>query len=94
MLEKGVKEVRDHFTKYLKRVKEGEEIVVTERGKPVALFKPVPEGKSLQDKLELASVKGLIQLPLKKEHIYTHKKIKLSGKSITDIILEERETQW
>lgn len=94
MLEKGVKELRDHFTTYLKKVKKGEEIIVTERGKPIALLKPMAEGKSLQEKLEVASIKGLIQLPLKKEHPHTHTKVKLSGKSLTDIIIKDRETQW
>lgn len=94
MLKKGVKEVRDHFTRYLKRVKMGEEIVVTERGKPVALLRPIPEGPGLQEKLESAAMKGLIRLPQKDENISLHKKIRLKGKSLTDIILEERELGW
>lgn len=94
MTKKGVKEIRDHFTRYLKRVKLGEEIVVTERGKPIALLRPIPEGTSLQEKLELGAMKGLIRLPQKDENIPLHKKIRLKGKSLTDIILEERETEW
>lgn len=50
MLKKGVKEIRDHFTRYLKRVKQDEEIVVTERGKPVALLVPIPEATGFQEK--------------------------------------------
>jgi len=94
MLKKGVKEVRDHFTRYLKRVKQGEEIVVTERGKPVALLAPIPEVTGFQEKLELAAKKGLIRLPQKAGKVPIHKKIKLLGKSLTEIILEERETGW
>lgn len=94
MLKKVVKEVRDHFTQYLKRVKLGEEIVITERGRPVALIRQIPEGTSLQERLELGSIKGLIRLPQKTKNIPFHKKIKLTGKSLTDIVLEERETGW
>jgi prevent-host-death family protein len=34
--EVGMRELRDHLSKYLARVREGDEIVVTDRGKPVA----------------------------------------------------------
>ncbi len=94
MLKKGVKEVRDNFTQYLKRIKKGDEIIVTERGRPVAILRPVPSGTGLQERLELAAMKGLIRLPLKAGNIPTHKKIKLKGKSLTDLILKERETGW
>ncbi len=94
MIKKGVKEVRDHFTRYLKRVKQGEEIVVTERGKPVALLTPIPEVTGFREKLELAARKGLIRLPQKEGNIPVHKKIRLQGKSLTEILLEEREAGW
>ncbi|KKO20757.1 MAG: type II toxin-antitoxin system prevent-host-death family antitoxin [Candidatus Brocadia sp.] len=94
MLKKGVKEIRDNFTRYLKRVKQGEEIVVTERDKPVALLAPIPEVTSFQEKLELAARKSLIRLPQKEGKIPIHKKIKLFGKSLTEIVLEKREKGW
>ncbi len=72
----------------------GEEIIVTERGKPVALLTSISEGTNLQEKLKLAAIKGLIRLPQEDENISLHKKWRLKGKSLTDIILEERETGW
>lgn len=94
MLRTGVKEVRDHFTQYLKMVRKGEEIIVTERGRPVALLKPISEVKGVQERLESAAEKGLIRLPLKGGDVPVHKKIKLAGKSLTGIVLEEREVGW
>lgn len=94
MLKRGVKEIRDHFTQYLDKIKSGEEVLVTDRGKPVALISPVPQEEHLQAKLKMASIKGLIRMPQKEENIPVHKKMRLSGKSITDIILEEREAAW
>lgn len=95
MLARGVKDVRDHFTKYLRRVADGEEIVVTERGNPVALLKPVPKGFTVAERLEIASVKGLIRLPQKQGAIPSHPKFELAGKPVTEIILEEREAdKW
>lgn len=92
MLKKGVKEIRDHFTRYLKRVMQGEEIVVTERGKPVALLAPIPEVTGFQEKWELAARKGLLRLPQKEGKIPIHKKIRLHGKSLTEIVLEDKES--
>lgn len=39
-LEIGVRELRDHLSRWLDEVKEGHEIVVTERGRPVARLVP------------------------------------------------------
>lgn len=48
----------------------------------------------LEKRLELASIKGLIRLPLKDEKVPPFKKIALTGKSLTEIILDEREKEW
>jgi prevent-host-death family protein len=38
----GVRELRQHASRYLARVATGESIEVTDRGRPVALLVPVP----------------------------------------------------
>ncbi|MGH8775279.1 MAG: type II toxin-antitoxin system Phd/YefM family antitoxin [Jiangellaceae bacterium] len=38
----GVRELRQHASRYLDRVKAGESIEVTERGMPVAVLVPIP----------------------------------------------------
>lgn len=43
----GVRELRQNLSKYLDRVKEGESLVVTERGKEVARL--VPSGKPMTE---------------------------------------------
>jgi len=42
----GVRELRQYASTYLARVKEGESITVTERGKPIARLVPLGEGSS------------------------------------------------
>jgi prevent-host-death family protein len=37
----GVRELRDHLSRYLDRVRDGEEVVVTERGRPIARITPL-----------------------------------------------------
>lgn len=45
MIEVGVRELKNSLSRYLRRVREGETIVVTDRGRPVARIVPtgVPE---------------------------------------------------
>lgn len=40
----GVKSLKDHLSAYLRRAREGERIVVTDRGAAVAVLGPVEEG--------------------------------------------------
>ena len=42
----GVRELRQNLSKYLRRVERGEQLEVTERGKPVAVLGPVNESGS------------------------------------------------
>lgn len=36
MLHAGVREVKDHLSEYLRRVRAGERVVITDRGRPIA----------------------------------------------------------
>jgi len=44
----GVRELRQRASELLRRVEEGETIEVTDRGRPVAVLSPVPEGSPLE----------------------------------------------
>jgi prevent-host-death family protein len=47
----GVRELRQHATRYLSRVKAGETVEVTERGRLVALLVPPSPGTSARERL-------------------------------------------
>lgn len=36
MIQAGVREMKDHLSEYLRRVRRGERVVITDRGRPVA----------------------------------------------------------
>jgi prevent-host-death family protein len=63
----GVRELRQRASELLRRVAQGETIEITDRGRPVALLTPLPEGGPLQrmraaGEVEPAS-EGLDDLP-------------------------------
>ena len=65
----SVRELRQHLSRYLRRVEEGEHLVVTERRRPVAMLGPLPEHADILD-LMIATgeattpISDLLDLPL------------------------------
>jgi len=47
----GVRELRQNLSRYLRRVASGERLVVTERGKAVAVLAPLSESSSTPQRL-------------------------------------------
>ena len=43
----SIRELRQHLSRYLRRVEKGERLVVTERRRPVAILAPLPEHDDL-----------------------------------------------
>jgi prevent-host-death family protein len=44
----GIRELRQRASELLRRVEAGEKIEITDRGRPVALLGPLPDGEPLQ----------------------------------------------
>lgn len=64
----GVRELRQNLSVYLRRVRAGQTLEVTERGEPVALLVPLPESGSALSRLVSAGrasspVGDLLDLP-------------------------------
>lgn len=47
----GIRELRHDLSRYLRRVKAGERLVVTDRNRPVALLTPLPEDEDPWERL-------------------------------------------
>ncbi|MDE2282466.1 MAG: type II toxin-antitoxin system prevent-host-death family antitoxin [Actinomycetales bacterium] len=77
----GIRELRQHASRYLERVKAGEVVEVTERGKLIALLvSPTPAAAS-RDRLiasgRLIPARGALHLPIRRhaalnQNIATH----------------------
>ncbi len=65
----GIRELRQHASRYLARVKAGETVEVTERGKLVALLVPAAPATSAREKLiasgRLIPASHPLRLPLR-----------------------------
>jgi prevent-host-death family protein len=85
----GIRELKEQLSAYIRRVKAGETIVITDRGRPVGRL--VPYSQSLADRLELMQETGFINWsgrPLSTSEPIVRNK---SEQLISDLLLEDRE---
>lgn len=92
----GVAEVKARLSKYLAEVKAGEEVLITDRGTPIArlapLETPVDGFESLKD-LEKMGVVKLPKEPLDLSFLDEPRPKDPDGKFL-QYLLEEREENW
>ena len=62
MKKAGVAELKARLTTYLKRVKAGDEVLITERGQPVAKLVPLKGAEKRGTRRERLAKAGLLQL--------------------------------
>jgi prevent-host-death family protein len=87
-VEIGVRELRGNLSAWLKRVGQGEEVIVTARGRPVARIVPPERRNRLQELIE----QGRVTPPSKrKSNLGPPKLPPLKGdKTLSDIVIELR----
>ncbi len=85
-MEVGVRELRDNLSKWLGKAKRGQDILITERGKPVARLTRVEESPALERLIE----KGIVT-PARhpKTKIRRSELVKTKG-GISDLVKEQR----
>ena len=89
----GIKELKNKLTYYLRLTRQGNKIVVTDRGSPVAIIRSVDEIEENEDGEErLASLakRGMVRLPARRGRFKKFKAIRVPGKPASEIIIEER----
>jgi prevent-host-death family protein len=84
-LEVGVRDLKNNLSRYLDRVSEGDEVVVTEHGRPVARLLGIDEPT---DRLAELIATGLVRAP-KTSTRRLPKPIKASG-PVSDLVADQR----
>jgi prevent-host-death family protein len=88
----GVRDLKNRLTYYLGRAKRGEEVVVTERGRPVAILASIgsiEKPQSLPGQLAKLAAGGLVILPTAKRLARVHR-VRVSGQPVSHTIIEDR----
>lgn len=82
----GVRELKNHLSRYLERVRGGEEIVVTDRGKPVARLTSVDAST---DRVADLVASGVVQAPSTKSRRRPRSRIVAEG-TVSDLVADQR----
>lgn len=87
----GVRDLRENLRSWLDLVKEGEEIVVTERGKAIAQLTPLDSGRRTLEELVAA---GVVRPPLRRKRrridVSRLPKLEGPGPTLSDILIQQR----
>ena len=91
MITAGIREVKNNLSKYLTQVKAGEEVVITDRGLPVArIVKENQRNKGIRNALLPLIRNGVITLPGRRMNKENLKTVKSHGKLISEMVIEDR----
>lgn len=93
----AVSEIKASLSEYLARVRCGEEILITSRGRPVAKLVPVPRAEDDEEaRMQELARQGLVRLPQKplgKDFWDLPRPADPTG-SVRKAVLEDRESGW
>ncbi len=88
----GSRELKNRLGRYLRAVRAGQSLIITDRGKPVAKLTPPsdaqPEENELQARLKELEAQGLIRLAQKP--LGKFRPVKSRGKPASQMIIEDR----
>jgi prevent-host-death family protein len=88
----GTRELKSRLSEYLRRVKGGETIIVTERGKSIGQIIPIQPG--IDEKLQAVVEAGLAEWSGKKVTPARPAAINRSRKQISDLVFEDRDVDY
>ncbi len=90
----GIRELKNRLTYFLSLISKGENVVVTDRGNPVAIFHSLDKTEisaTPEEKLAALAKQGKVKLPSKKRKIdMATRSITARGKPLSKIVIEER----
>ena len=85
MPEVGIRVLRDNLSRYISRVREGEEVIVTDHGKPVARIAALDR----PGLLERLIAEGVVMPPLDRDRTSPGTRVKPVG-PVSPLIIEDR----
>jgi prevent-host-death family protein len=89
----GLREANQQFSKAIRAVRAGKEVVLTERGRPIAVIKPVKAGDAEATALQAMADDGLITPATRKGPMPAARwrPVKVKGKPISETVIDDRQ---
>ena len=89
----GARELKTRLGTYLRRVRAGRTILVTDRGEPIAELRPLPRDTSVSAALIKLSREGTVTLPVRKAML-AFRPIQSRGRPASEAVVEDREDRF
>jgi len=84
----GIKDLKNRLSYYLREVKKGEKILITDRDQIIATILPVERGE--EDSRLLSLVKEGFASWRGGKPAGSHRPVKIEGRTVSEIVLEDR----
>ena len=85
----GTRELKNKLSEYLRRVKAGETIIVTEHGKTIGQIVPIKS--TLEERIQAMVSAGQAEWNGKKLTPYQPRAVNKSTHQLSDLVIEDRE---
>ena len=89
----GLREANQRFSQTIKAVRAGKEVVLTDRGRPIAVITPITDKGGREAVLQTMAEHGLITVAVRKGPMPTPRwcPVKVKGKPVSQTIIDDRE---
>ncbi len=88
----GLRQANQQFSLAIKAVRAGQEVILTERGAPIAVIRPLPRSVGPDEVLRQLETAGILRRAAKRTPMPSWKPRPIRGESIVRTLREERET--
>jgi len=88
-LKVGTRELKGRLSEYMRRVKAGQTIIVTERGKVIGQIVPVKQ--SLEERMKATVMAGIAEWNEQKPKMYKPSAVNKGERQLSDLVVEDRE---
>ena len=87
----GLRQANQQFSKAIRAVKAGEEVILTERGNPIAVIKPLRRAAMGEAALRRMEAAGLLWRATSSRPMRPFKSFRIKGKPLSATIREQRD---
>jgi prevent-host-death family protein len=92
----GLREANQHFSRAIRAVRAGREVVLTDRGRPIAIITPVKNNNAREATLRALADEGVITLAPRKGAMPPPRgrPVKVKGTPLSETIIEDRRDRF
>jgi prevent-host-death family protein len=87
----GLRDANQQFSRLMKAVRRGREVLLTDRGKPLAVVKPIPSGEEMEEIVQRLEAAGVLRPAPKRGTLPAWNPRKLRGMPLSKTVQEERD---